>query len=97
VVVTKAGYLHLGDVPDPPICKTKIAQIQSCTAHSIHPDFMQHEIRKSLDKLHVNKLDVFMINNPERMLQAKNKVARKKKWTSDYCSTLIILFMHQEH
>ncbi|CAI2174124.1 9065_t:CDS:2, partial [Funneliformis geosporum] len=70
VVVSKAGYVntkhtnHLGG---------SFAKINDKSAHSISDEFLNEQISGSLSRLNLKKIDVFMLNNPERILQAKNK------------------------
>ncbi|CAG8593060.1 7593_t:CDS:2 [Dentiscutata erythropus] len=70
VVISKAGYFETIDtstIPD------TFAKISNKSAHSISPEFLQDQINGSLSRLKLNKLDIFMLNSPERMLKAKNK------------------------
>lgn len=71
VVVSKAGFIlppttefpsqDLENVPS-------YAAISSTSYHSIHPNYLKAQISQSLDRLKLEKLDIFMLNNPERML-----------------------------
>ncbi|KAF9195248.1 hypothetical protein BGZ50_004886 [Haplosporangium sp. Z 11] len=75
VVVSKAGFVlpqtpsfpfeTLGNVPS-------YAKISESSYHSIHPTFLRAQITESLERLKLNKLDIFMLNNPERMLGYKH-------------------------
>ena len=51
-----------------------LAKINDKSAHSISPEFLNKQISESLSRLNIEKLDIFMLNSPERILQAKNKV-----------------------
>ncbi|KAF9984829.1 hypothetical protein BGZ65_012517 [Modicella reniformis] len=71
VVVSKAGFIlpssvslateSLQDVPH-------YAKISDTSYHSIHPSYISAQITASLERLKLDKLDIFMLNNPERML-----------------------------
>ncbi|KAG0226766.1 hypothetical protein BGW42_003418 [Actinomortierella wolfii] len=75
VLVSKAGFVPtttpefpqeiLGNVPT-------YAKINDLSYHSIHPTFLEKQITGSLERLKVSKLDIFLLNNPERMLGARN-------------------------
>lgn len=74
VVVSKAGFIlpsltssateTLQDVPS-------YAKISETSYHSIHPSYLSAQISASLERLKLDKLDIFMLNNPERMLGDK--------------------------
>lgn len=71
VVISKAGYF---EKPNAESLDNSFAQITNKSAHSIAPEFLQDQISQSLKRLKLSELDIFMLNNPERMMQAKNKV-----------------------
>ncbi|RAP31287.1 hypothetical protein DID76_03115 [Candidatus Marinamargulisbacteria bacterium SCGC AG-414-C22] len=64
VVMTKAGYIQgetykeNHDYPD-------IVTYQTGLHHCIHPDFLAAELEKSLDRLQIPCIDVFLLHNPE--------------------------------
>jgi aryl-alcohol dehydrogenase-like predicted oxidoreductase len=70
-MITKAGYVH-------PVQNTSIDKKTGNSNHCIHPDFIQNEITESLKRLQKDKIDIFMINNPEKMLLDTNKVRYRK-------------------
>ncbi|GBB91724.1 hypothetical protein RclHR1_01910008 [Rhizophagus clarus] len=70
VVISKAGYVNITDTTH---LDDSFAKINDRSAHSISPDFLNKQISESLSRLNLEKLDIFMLNNPERILQAKNK------------------------
>lgn len=49
-------------------------QLTEKSFHSISPKVLEKQIQTSLDRLKTNKLDIFMINSPERMMFSKNRV-----------------------
>lgn len=82
VVVSKAGYLQgqnyeravqrqeAGDAwPD-------LVPYAQGLAHCIHPDFLEDQITRSLERLQMETLDVYLLHNPEYYLNwaAKNGV-----------------------
>ncbi|KAG0004572.1 hypothetical protein BGZ79_008823 [Entomortierella chlamydospora] len=79
VVVSKAGFII------PPATTSKglflseslenvpsYAKISDSSYHSIHPAYLKAQITASLERLKLDKIDIFMINNPERMLGDKH-------------------------
>ncbi|KAJ3258758.1 hypothetical protein HK103_003352 [Boothiomyces macroporosus] len=70
---TKAGYIYNG--------KTNFKecfQIKD-SFYSIHPDYLQYSITESLKRLQVDYLDIFMLNNPERLLQVQGGLIGKQR------------------
>ncbi|KAG0042595.1 hypothetical protein BGZ83_000286 [Gryganskiella cystojenkinii] len=51
---------------------SSFAKINESSYHSIHPTYLRSQITASLERLKLDKLDVFMLNNPERMLGDKH-------------------------
>ncbi|KAF9969794.1 hypothetical protein BGZ73_007684 [Actinomortierella ambigua] len=75
VLVSKAGFIPLTTPQFPQEILGKVptyAKINELSYHSIHPTFLESQITGSLERLRVSKLDIFMLNNPERMLGARN-------------------------
>ncbi|RHZ81955.1 hypothetical protein Glove_116g40 [Diversispora epigaea] len=70
VVISKAGYFETSNIES---LDNSFAKVTNNSAHSITPEFLMDQINQSLKRLKLNKLDIFMLNNPERMMQAKNK------------------------
>ncbi|KAF9288361.1 hypothetical protein BGZ68_000403 [Mortierella alpina] len=74
VIVSKAGFiLPTPNIPLPESLSSipSYAQISGSSFHSIHPVYLQAQITASLERLGLKKLDIFMLNNPERMLGDK--------------------------
>ncbi|CAG8506844.1 4095_t:CDS:2, partial [Diversispora eburnea] len=71
VVISKAGYFETSNIES---LDNSFAKVSNNSAHSIAPEFLMGQINQSLKRLKLNKLDIFMLNNPERMMQAKNKL-----------------------
>ncbi|KAJ3183849.1 hypothetical protein HDU87_005965 [Geranomyces variabilis] len=68
VLMTKAGYLV---DPSNPRYDFEHAVVADRIAHSIAPEYLEREITASLARLGVEKIDIFMLNNPERLLLDK--------------------------
>ncbi|KAI9281340.1 NADP-dependent oxidoreductase domain-containing protein [Umbelopsis sp. AD052] len=71
-IVSKSGYLLQNDVEKLDASKDFV-QVRDQNYHSISPRVMEMQISQSLDRLRTNKLDIFMINAPERMLMAQKR------------------------
>ncbi|KAG0749003.1 hypothetical protein G6F62_000692 [Rhizopus arrhizus] len=70
-LITKSGYLSAQDIQS--FDTSDYVQLNEKSYHSISPKVIEKQIGTSLERLKTNKLDIFMINSPERMLMAKNK------------------------
>ncbi|KAI8977122.1 NADP-dependent oxidoreductase domain-containing protein [Mycotypha africana] len=71
-LVTKSGYLSSSDVQAFDAQKDYI-QLSDKMFHSISPRVLEKQLEMSLKRLKTSKIDIFMINSPERMLMAKNR------------------------
>ncbi|KAI8643388.1 NADP-dependent oxidoreductase domain-containing protein [Parasitella parasitica] len=71
-LVTKSGYLGASDIApfDP---KRDYIQLSEKMYHSVSPTVIEQQIQSSMQRLKTDKLDIFMINSPERMLMSKNR------------------------
>ncbi|KAI8911363.1 hypothetical protein DFJ77DRAFT_512368 [Powellomyces hirtus] len=67
VIITKAGYL-MSPKNAAPRYPFEHAVVADRVAHSIAPEFLEREITASLQRLGLETIDVFMLNNPERLL-----------------------------
>ncbi len=83
ILVTKAGYIQgvnydrmsarmneLGE--EHPKERTELAEVvkyQQGLWHCIHPDFLKDQISRSLERLGIETIDVFLLHNPEYYLQ----------------------------
>lgn len=74
VVVSKAGYIQGENLQ---LARTKeqegklfseIVKYQSELWHCIHPDFLEDQITRSLARMHLDTLDVYLLHNPEYFL-----------------------------
>jgi aryl-alcohol dehydrogenase-like predicted oxidoreductase len=71
-LVTKSGYLGAADIV-PFDSKHDYIQLSEKMYHSVSPKVIEQQIQTSMQRLKTNKLDIFMINSPERMLMSKNR------------------------
>ena len=69
VMVSKAGFVTDANVHP----SWEAAVINQSMQHCISYGFLRSEIEASLKRMDLESLDVFLINNPERMLHATNK------------------------
>lgn len=91
VIITKAGYIQSQN--GLAIGGQNTAKIQENMFHGISPEFIEKELTASLDRLGLDHIDCFMLNNPERMLHATNF-----KLTPTMLYDLILkAFTHLEH
>ncbi len=76
VVVTKGGYIQgenmklalREDFPE-------IVRYGDGLWHCIHPEFLRSQIRRSLERMQLNKVDVYLLHNPEYFLTDKAHLA----------------------
>jgi aryl-alcohol dehydrogenase-like predicted oxidoreductase len=66
IICTKAGFIF-GEPNSDAI------PIKSGNYHSIAPEFLEQELSNSLKRLNLESIDLLLLNNPERMLQCKNR------------------------
>ncbi|KAL1920395.1 uncharacterized protein VTP21DRAFT_772 [Calcarisporiella thermophila] len=71
-LISKAGYLEF--TRSHQYSHPATVRVSDKWHFSLSPYFLESEINSSLERLGVKKLDIFMVNNPERMLVAKDKV-----------------------
>ena len=65
-VITKAGYIQGLALEDKSKYQNdELVDIQENLKHSIHPDFLAHQLEQSLGRLRCDKIDVFLLHNPE--------------------------------
>jgi len=103
VVVTKGGYLQgsnyelsqrrkeLGQpFPD-------LVEYMSDLEHCIHPDFLADQITRSLRRLDVETIDVYLLHNPEYYLSwAKNQHLPLDEARNEYYRRLQLAMQHLE-
>ncbi|KAI8348048.1 NADP-dependent oxidoreductase domain-containing protein [Choanephora cucurbitarum] len=71
-LVSKSGYLTASELStlDP---QKDYVQLTEKSFHSVSPKVLERQIQTSLERLKTDKLDILMINSPERMLMSKNR------------------------
>lgn len=73
LLISKAGYIQGSNLDE--VRKNKTLQMQIVDfgddlKHSIHPSFLQNQLEKSLERLEVDCLDVYLLHNPEYYLKS---------------------------
>lgn len=71
VIVSKAGYIqgqNMERYQDGTVKTPDTVEVASYLAHCIHPAFLQDQLNRSLDRLNLPSLDVFLLHNPEYYL-----------------------------
>lgn len=74
LLISKAGYIQGSNLVE--VMEDKSLQIEMIDhsedlKHSIHPVFLQNQIEKSLKRLGVDCLDVYLLHNPEYYLKTQ--------------------------
>ena len=93
VIVTKGGYLQGQNFTLSQSRKTDnkafkdLVEYQKGLEHCIHPEFLEDQIQRSIDRLGIETIDVYLLHNPEYYLKwAKNnnidiEIARKEYYS----------------
>jgi aryl-alcohol dehydrogenase-like predicted oxidoreductase len=74
VVVTKGGYLqgeNLSSAKEKESTGEPFPEIVKCAPelwHCIHPELLKEQLEQSLERLQLNKVDVYLLHNPEYFL-----------------------------
>lgn len=74
IIVTKAGYIqgdNLTRAKEKELSGNNFSDVVKCSPdlwHCIHPDFLKEQLENSLSRLQLNKVDVFLLHNPEYFL-----------------------------
>ena len=87
ILISKGGYITQNT---PPEYKNTIA-IGHNLYHCLEPEFIKTQITQSLNRLGVNKLDGYLLHNPETYLQNQNNAS-----TSRYYEILKKAFCYLE-
>lgn len=75
-IVSKAGPVNsLNDVL---VNKRDVYELHNNQQFAISPEFISSSISSSLGRLCVEKIDAYMLCNPERLLQAKSPLSKQK-------------------
>ncbi|KAI9256194.1 NADP-dependent oxidoreductase domain-containing protein [Sporodiniella umbellata] len=92
-IVTKSGYLSANELEG--LNDTEYVKINDKSYHSMSPKVFEKQIERSLDRLQTDRIDIFMINSPERMLMAQNKyygadrLYKDLRMSFDYLDSLV--------
>ncbi|KAJ3294959.1 hypothetical protein HDU76_006899 [Blyttiomyces sp. JEL0837] len=76
IVISKCGHIltepHLttwkSHASKSPPQKFHLTNLSQKASHSIHPTFIKSEISSSLSRMGLSTIDIYMINNPERLI-----------------------------
>jgi aryl-alcohol dehydrogenase-like predicted oxidoreductase len=77
VLVTKGGYIQGKSYEAAKRKKEKgeifkeIVEYSEGLWHSIHPDFIREQIKLSLERMNVDTIDLYLLHNPEYLLDSK--------------------------
>jgi aryl-alcohol dehydrogenase-like predicted oxidoreductase len=103
VIVTKGGYIQgfnyelsksrkkeNNSFPD-------LVEYQNGLEHCIHPEFLKDQITRSLERLELETIDVYLLHNPEYYLKwAKNNAVDLSKARKEYYSRIKTAFEYLE-
>lgn len=90
LVVTKGGYLqadNLKDAIEREEAGNPFPEVVKCGPdlwHCIHPEFLKVQIDKSLERLQLNKIDVYLLHNPEYFLTYSDLTSLEEKLDEYY-------------
>jgi aryl-alcohol dehydrogenase-like predicted oxidoreductase len=103
IVVSKAGYLQGGNFALSQARKREGRGFSELVAygegleHCIHPDFLEDQLTRSLQRLNLETLDVFLLHNPEYYLSwARKKGLPLPEAREIYYQRLNNAFLHLE-
>lgn len=103
VIVTKGGYLQGQNFDLSQARKTAnkpfvdLVEYQKGLEHCIHPEFLEDQITRSIERLGIESIDVYMLHNPEYYLKwAKNNNMDLAIATKEYYSRIKKAFEHLE-
>ncbi len=70
-IVTKAGYIQgktlesLEELHQKNLAKDDLVELSPNLKHSIHPEFLNHQLTQSLQRLKKQRVDYYLLHNPE--------------------------------
>lgn len=103
VVVSKAGYLqgstleHSRQRKSQGISYPELVEFSDQLEHCIHPQFLEDQLERSLRRLNLTYIDVFLLHNPEYYLQwASEKGMSHQKAQETYYSRIQNAFNYLE-
>lgn len=74
-LVSKVGYIQgknidiLQELHDQNLAKDDVVNLSADLKHSIHPDFIEDQLKRTLDRLGVDHIDAYLLHNPEYYLK----------------------------
>jgi aryl-alcohol dehydrogenase-like predicted oxidoreductase len=78
-IVSKAGYVYQKHSNS-----TAAVQLRNDQFHCISPSFLEAELSTTLDRLGVDTIDSYLLNNPERLLMAKSGMDKQRVYNYIY-------------
>ncbi|MEJ2545853.1 MAG: aldo/keto reductase, partial [Calditrichaceae bacterium] len=80
IIITKAGYLQGHNYKESQNRKNEnnswpeLVEYGPGIEHCIHPDFLEDQLNRSLERLQLNTIDFYLLHNPEYYLSWAHKV-----------------------
>lgn len=77
LIVSKVGYIqgnnleYLKELNDKGMAKDDLVVLSDQLKHSIHPDFIEDQVQRSLERLKAKKIDIYLLHNPEYYLKSE--------------------------
>ena len=103
VIVSKAGYLQGSNLTISAVKKLSNAAFSDLIVfnedleHCIHPDFLQHQITHSLERLQLTTIDCFLLHNPEYyFLWAQQQGISKAAAQTEFLRRIELAFRYLE-
>ena len=85
LLVTKAGYIQgenlkvLEDLHARGLAKKDLVDMTPELKHSIHPEFLEEQLKLSLERLGVESIDTFLLHNPEYFYSNHQDIAEYQR------------------
>jgi aryl-alcohol dehydrogenase-like predicted oxidoreductase len=101
IVISKGGYLQGQNLKigiDKEQSGNPFKDVVKCSPdlwHCISPDFLEHQITQSLNRLKVNKIDVYLLHNPEYFL-TYSIISDPERRENEYYRRIKEAFIHLE-
>lgn len=76
-IISKVGYIQgqnldvMRELNDKEVACSDLVEISADLKHSIHPDFIEDQIHRSLERLKIKKIDIYLLHNPEYYLKTE--------------------------
>ncbi|WP_372656137.1 aldo/keto reductase [Halobacteriovorax sp.] len=78
IIVSKVGYVQgdnidvMQELNSIGQAKEELVKVNDGLWHSIHPDYIRNQVQRSLSRLEVEKIDVYLLHNPEYYFYEEN-------------------------